>query len=220
MKSRSSAHIPPPRTLRSGASGKARGFSLIEVLVAIVVLSFGMLGVVGLQAYAIQANRDARLQAQAANLARELAEMIRGNKAVGAKTATSDNPYLVNLSGTMATAPTEYCLSVSNATNGCTSAAAVASAEMTEWLARLRAELPGARVVVCFDSAPYDSNGKGQWTCTNSTDGIAVIKLGWTRNTTNRSGASGTAFFETATDSGSVPSLIFPVSSGNSQGDV
>ncbi|WCM94476.1 type IV pilus modification protein PilV [Acidovorax sp. NCPPB 2350] len=195
-----------------------RGFSLIEVLVAIVVLSFGMLGVVGLQAYAVQANRDARMQAQAANLARELAEMMRGNKAVGAKSTTADNPYLVSLSGTMSSGPSEYCMIVSNASTGCTSATAVAAAEMTEWLTRLRAELPGARVVVCFDSAPYDSSGKGQWGCTTSSDGIAVIKIGWTRNSTDRS-ATGTDVIQTATQQGSVPSLIFPVTSGNSQGD-
>ena len=38
---------------------------MVEVLVAIVILAFGMLGTVGMQAFAIQANRDARLQAQA-----------------------------------------------------------------------------------------------------------------------------------------------------------
>ncbi|CAM4099441.1 type IV pilus modification protein PilV [Paracidovorax anthurii] len=199
-----------------------RGFSLIEVLVAIVVLSFGMLGVVGLQAYAVQANRDARMQAQAANLARELAEMMRGNKAVGAKPgvpgSTPDNPYIVDLSGTMSSGPSEYCMIVSNASTGCTTAKAVAAAEMTEWLTRLRAELPGARVVVCFDSAPYDSSGKGQWDCTPSSSGIAVIKIGWTRNSTDRS-ATGTAVIQTATQQDSVPSLIFPVTSGNSQGD-
>lgn len=54
------------------------GFSLIEVLVAIVVLSFGLLGMVGLQAASLQANRDARLQSTAILLARDLAEAMRG----------------------------------------------------------------------------------------------------------------------------------------------
>ena len=70
---------------------KAGGFSLIEVLVAIVVLSFGMLGMVGMQAFALQANRDARIQGQAVVLARELAEMMRGNKVIGVKASASDN---------------------------------------------------------------------------------------------------------------------------------
>lgn len=210
---------PLQRLCKGHAVPEEQGFSLVEVLVSIVVLSFGMLGVVGLQAYSIQANRDARVQAQAANLARELAEMIRGNKVVGAKTATADNPYLGDFSGSMSSAPSEYCLSVSNASTGCSTAKAVASAEMTEWLARVRAELPGARVVVCFDNAPYDSNGKGEWDCpTTASNGIAVIKMGWTRNSTNRA-ATGQDVLETATGQGSAPALIFPVTSGNSQGD-
>lgn len=65
----------------------SRGFSLVEVLVAIVVLSFGLLGMVGMQAFALQANREARLQGQAAVLARELAEMMRGNKVLGSNPA-------------------------------------------------------------------------------------------------------------------------------------
>ncbi|MBY0409356.1 MAG: type IV pilus modification protein PilV, partial [Burkholderiaceae bacterium] len=74
----------------------AKGFTLIEVLVSIVVLSFGMLGMVGVQAFALQSNREARLQSQATNLARELAEMMRGNNQVGIQTATADNPYLIS----------------------------------------------------------------------------------------------------------------------------
>ena len=68
-----------------------KGFSLIEVLISIIILSFGLLGMVGLQAAALQANRDARLQSVATTLGRELAEKMRGNKAVAVLLA---NPYL------------------------------------------------------------------------------------------------------------------------------
>ena len=40
-----------------------------------MVLSFGMLGIVGVQAFALQSNREARLQSHAVNLARELADL-------------------------------------------------------------------------------------------------------------------------------------------------
>ena len=59
---------------------KTSGFTLLEVLVSIVVLSFGLLGMVGLQAASLQANRDARLQSTAVVLARELAEMMRATR--------------------------------------------------------------------------------------------------------------------------------------------
>lgn len=189
---------------------RARGFTLIEVLVAILVLSFGMLGAVGMQAFAIQANRDARMQAQAANLARELAETMRGNKSIAALTGTA-NPYLVALtSAATGPASASYCLSVSNASSGCSDTTEVAKAQMTEWLKRLSTELPGARVTVCFDSAPYTSAGLGQWACTENTDGIAVIKIGWTRNVTDR-----TKTGADSVDRASTPSVIFPVTGGN-----
>lgn len=202
-----------PRPIR-----QSRGFTLVEVLVAIMVLSFGMLGLVGMQAFALQSNREARLQAQAAMLARELAEMMRGNKEIGVKTTTADNPYLVSLSsGSMVPATPSYCLSVGNASTGCTSATDIANAEMTDWLARVDNTLPGARVVICFDSAPYNSNGIPQWACTSSgatANEIAVIKIGWTRNSTDRS-KTGNDVLEQASSSGSVPYIIFPVTSGN-----
>lgn len=185
---------------------------MVEVLVAIVILAFGMLGTVGMQAFAIQANRDARLQAQAVVFARELAEMMRGNKEIAVKTTAAANPYLVT---SMTIASPNYCMRVANASTGCTSTLDVASAEMTDWLARVAAELPDARVTVCFDGAPYDSNGLPQWTC-NATgaDEIVFIKIGWTRTVTDKS-QTGSAALERANDSGSRPYVVVPVTSGN-----
>lgn len=194
-----------------------QGFTLIEVLVAIVVFSFGLLGMVGLQAAAMQANRESRMQNQATALARELAEMMRGNKNVAIKSAAADNPYLGEFAvGSLTLASPSYCLAVSNATNGCASAAAVASAQMTDWLARVDAALPGARVSVCFDSAPYDSSGMPQWTC-NATGAneIVFIKIGWTQGSTQRDATRDSAFVLASGNSGR-PNLAFPVTSGNS----
>ncbi len=184
-----------------------RGFSLVEVLVSIVVLSFGMLGMVGLQAAALQANRDAKFQSTAVNFARELAEMMRGNKEVSVLTA--GNPYVGNFAAPLAPNVASYCLNIASAATGCADTTAVANAQMTEWLARVDAELPGAKVVVCFDATPYDANGLPQWTCSSSGT-IAVVKIGWTRASLNRA-ASGSAAFERAT----IPSVISPVTPGS-----
>ena len=100
------------RLLRRRATG---GFTLVEVLVSIVVLSFGMLGIVGVQAFALQSNREARLQSQAVNLARELAEMMRGNNQIGIQSAAADNPYLMAATSPLAAATPSYCLRVGNA---------------------------------------------------------------------------------------------------------
>lgn len=191
----------------------AAGFSLIEVLVSIVVLSFGLLGMVGMQSAALKANREAKLQSTAVVLAREAADMIRGNKNVGVQTTVANNPYLGNFSNpdgatALELATPVYCLNVGS--TGCTTTTAVASAQMTEWLARVDAELPGARVRVCFDAAPYDANGLPQWDCTAGTDGVMVIKIGWTRGSTNRSAEIADAF-----DRATRPAVVLPVTPGN-----
>jgi len=191
-----------------------QGFSLVEVLVAIVVLSFGLLGMVGMQAFALQANREARLQGQAAVLARELAEMMRGNKGVGADPSTSTNFFLGSFAvGSLTMGSNASYCSGANTTSPCSTPADVAKAEMTDWLSRVNTELPGARVTICFDGAPYDSSGMPQWDCTaTGADEIAVIKIGWTRASTDRSKTSADAIESAASNP---PQLIFPVTSGN-----
>lgn len=186
------------------------GFSMVEVLVSIVILTFGMLGMVGMQAAALHSNRDARLQSAAAGLAREMADMIRGNKVVGA--LTTSNPYLGSFSSPLTFGTQSFCLNVA-ASSACSTATDVANAEMTEWLARVDAELPGARVVSCLDSAPFDASGLPQWDCTAGTNAVVVIKIGWTQGSTNKS-LTGAAALLRASDTGSVPLIVLPVSAG------
>jgi type IV pilus assembly protein PilV len=194
---------------KSTRIGKRNGFSLLEVLISILILSFGILGMVGLQAAALQANREARLQSVAGTLARELAEMMRGNKDIG--NLTSANPYLGNFSGTLAPATPSYCLNVATSTTACADATAIANAQMTEWLSRVEQDLPGARVSVCQDSAPFDGSGLPQWACTaTGTGATVVIKIGWTRGSTDRT-KTGSDALEKAT----IPSIVFPITPGS-----
>ncbi len=175
-----------------------------------VILSFGLLGMVGLQATALQANRQARIQATAGSLAHELAEMMRRNKDVGALPAT-DNPYLGHYdpSDARPTKPS-YCLNVAPLTTACSSATEIANAQLTEWLTRVRAELPNAYVRICVDSAPFDASGMPRFTCTGTGAGATtVIKIGWSRLSTNRSATGANAIEE-----GTVPSLVLPVTPG------
>lgn len=200
------------RLLREGRpSGHAqRGFSLLEVLVAVFVLSFGMLGMVGMQSFSLQANRQARLASTAAGLAREMAEMMKGNK--NQALLATNNPYFVDLSSTLTPPTASYCLSVSNASTGCTSATAIANAEMTEWLSRVSAELPGAKVQICFDNAPYDSNNLPQWGCNGTgADFVAYIKLAWSQTSTDRSDTGSAVTVQASTR----PIIMIPVTAGN-----
>jgi type IV pilus assembly protein PilV len=187
---------------------KAHGFSLLEVLISIIILSFGLLGMVGLQAAALQANREARLQSTAGSLARELAEMMRGNKDIGL--LTTANPYLGNFTSPLTPNTASYCLNVAASTS-CADTTAIANAQMTEWLSRVDSQLPGARVQICVDSAPFDAAGMAQWACTSSGTGAStVIKMGWTRGATDRSQTGANAL-----DRASTPALVLPITPGN-----
>lgn len=200
---------------RSPLNYRCGGFSLLEVLISIIILSFGLLGMVGMQAAAMQANKEARMQSTAVRMARELGEMMRGNKNVGVQTTTADNPYLI----TFKTADTVTAAATNCFTANCSSgtATALATFEVQDWLTRINTELPGARVKVCFDSTPYDSSGTPKWVC-DDTGGVAVIKIGWTRSSTNRA-ATGAAAFEKAvvssTEVAAPPSVVLTVSAGS-----
>lgn len=54
---------------------RTTGFALIEVLVAVLLFAIGILGLVGLQASMTQAQTDAKVRADAANLVDELAAL-------------------------------------------------------------------------------------------------------------------------------------------------
>jgi type IV pilus assembly protein PilV len=55
------------------------GFSIVEVLVALVVLSVGMLGIAGLYVTTLRASGSALYRTQAVSLASDMADRIRAN---------------------------------------------------------------------------------------------------------------------------------------------
>ena len=59
---------------------KNRGFSLIEMMVAMVVLSIGMLGIANLFVVTLQANSSATSRQLANNLLGDIADRIRSNR--------------------------------------------------------------------------------------------------------------------------------------------
>lgn len=195
------------------------GFSLLEILVSIVILSFGVLGAVGLQAASLQANREARMQSTGVRLADEVAELLQGNHTIANLADTSQNPYLIDRSsGDSADLPT---CGIPEA-DPCTTSTQIAQRDIDEWWARLNSTtqsgLSGARAVICFDSTPYDDNGLPQWEC-NNTGNTLAIKIGWTRTSTLRAtsdeDASSTAHANTgAFDHALRPSVVIPVTPG------
>ena len=71
--------------------GRSGGISLIEVLVVLVLFSFGLIGMVGLQARAVQTSVGAEDSNRAALLANEIASAMWGSNSVNLSTATLAN---------------------------------------------------------------------------------------------------------------------------------
>lgn len=64
---------------------RSGGFTLIEVLIALVIMSVGMLGIAGLYVHSMQAGRTSLFRHNAVTLAGDVADRIRANpKAVAA----------------------------------------------------------------------------------------------------------------------------------------
>jgi type IV pilus assembly protein PilV len=199
---------PPVQRWRQNCSDES-GFSIIEVLVAIIILSIGMLGAVGMQTTAMQSNKETRNQAAATTFARDLAERMRGNNAVAVRKSNSPggNPYLFDMT---LTAPGDVSIPSRNCftdANGCPIKEDAASWDVFDWQSRVQQELPNPRVKVCFDKDPFDSTGTSRWACTDEGD-IAVLKISWNRNNTG-----GKLVF--TGDAGNTPALVMPLTAGN-----
>jgi type IV pilus assembly protein PilV len=59
---------------------RQRGITLVEVLVALVVMSIGLLGISSLYLETLRANRTAQLRGQAIDLVNDIADRIRANR--------------------------------------------------------------------------------------------------------------------------------------------
>lgn len=212
------ANPPLKHTFKVRKTRPSQGFTLLEILVAIVVLSFGLLGMVGIQAMALKSNSDAKQQSTAVLLGVEYSEMMRGNKAIATGLTAAVNPYLIaDFTGESIASAPENCAGSA----GCTTTFNVAAWEKVDWLTRVKDTFPGARVQVCYDDAPYTSGGLPQWGCSGvaALGGTISIKIGWNRQSTNSdrsTAAAREAAFDLSTGENSRPSVIYVVTPGSS----
>jgi type IV pilus assembly protein PilV len=132
-----------------------RGITMVESLVALVVLSVGMLGIAGLHLASLKTGRTALLRTQAVNLVNDMADRIRANPR--ARDAYDSGDY--------AAAPaTHDCVTVSNC-----SSAELAEDDLARWLAQVDATLPAAVAAIDFVAAaatgrPDQYSVSVQWT--------------------------------------------------------
>lgn len=66
--------------IKAGTGTRVRGFTLLEVLVALIVLSIGLLGLSGLQTTGLRGNHSALLRSEATILANDILDRMRANR--------------------------------------------------------------------------------------------------------------------------------------------
>ncbi len=70
-------------TMKMRTSAGQRGFSLVEVLIALIIMSVGMLGIAGLYVQSMQAGRTSLFRHHAVTLASDVGDRIRANPRAG-----------------------------------------------------------------------------------------------------------------------------------------
>ena len=122
-----------------------RGVSLVEALVALVVMSIGMLGIAGLYIESVKANRSAFLRTQAVALAYDMADRIRANRLAG-------NSYALALGANPP--PQHNCVAGVNCSED-----DLAEDDVWRWVNTVRAVMPSQGAVppqtgMLFNAAP------------------------------------------------------------------
>jgi type IV pilus assembly protein PilV len=114
------------------ASRAQAGFTLVEVLIAMVVLAFGLLGLAGLKVTSMSHSANANLRATAAIYANDMFDRLRAN------------PQRAKITNA-------YDLALTDATP--TASADVAVTDLRQWRLLLGDNLPGGTGAVAVDAA-------------------------------------------------------------------
>lgn len=110
---------------------KQRGFSLLEVLITLMIMSYGLLGIAGIITNSIKNNQSSYSRSQASLLANDIIDRMRSNK-----TTAEKSPYAYNLP-----------------LGGTPSGNGVSLNDLTDWQESLAATLPSGTGSISLDGA-------------------------------------------------------------------
>ena len=173
----------------------AKGFTLVEVLVAMFVLAVGALGAAATQATVARLREQAALESEAVQLAASLSARMLANPAQMALPDAA-NPYLqldYDADDGAPDAPPMQCFGAA----GC-NAASLAQFDLYETAQRVHQAFPGGRIAVCRDATVWNPALQApDWDCVSSAQAPIVIKLGWRMHARQGQPASGAHAFVT-----------------------
>ena len=155
------------------------GFSLLEVLIALLVLSIGLIGLAGMLVVSVRTNHSAYLRTQASFLAQSMADRMRAN-VLGVWKVAYDGTYNASTGGSTTTT----CLN----TTLC-GYAGVATRDGLIWSNQLASFLPNPTgTITCKTPAIAPSADKLVQRPPYST--TCDITIAWSESTLNKSGSA------------------------------
>lgn len=140
---RAPAPTVPGARARSGVASRARqaGFSLVEVLIAMLVMGFGLLGLAMMQTLSVRYAQSSNYRTQATHLAYDLFDQIRANRALASQFLAIDRASFGAETGRQCSRPLAYVGPAASA---------------ARWKCQVRAALgPGAYAVVAQEGARW-----------------------------------------------------------------
>jgi type IV pilus assembly protein PilV len=158
----------------------SRGFSLIEVMVAVLIISIGLLGVAKMQALSLSNTGNSRLRALAAIEAGSIASTMQADRGYWTTTTVVGTDVTATIAGPTVTNASDGTLSTPQTCSGTTancSVAQMASYDLQNWATNLNAVIPS-------DGVTIDCNlptATGNVTCT--------IVVTWIENLVNSNSA-------------------------------
>ncbi len=132
---------------------RVAGFTLMEVLVTVVILSIGLLGVAGLQLNSLRGNQNALEVAAAVALVLDGADRVRANLPAVRNSSTGD--FLA----TQLYAQIDAAGSDPGCESSACTPAQIVQKDAFEWITAVKAQLPGGVGVICQDNTPNDGRG-------------------------------------------------------------
>lgn len=151
---------------------KQSGYSLVEVLVATVIIAVGILGIAGLQVISIQQNRSALFRAEATKHAANILDRIRVNKLVAYGPVTLADAPATSLN----------CRDTGTAASSCTRDQ-MKTFDLTWWKCSINQLNADGTLISACDALGFKltdnhlPDGKGSITSTTATVHTATLKL-------------------------------------------
>jgi len=149
-----------------------KGFTLIEVMIAIVIFSFGLLGVAGVMTVSVKNNHNGYMRSQAVILAQSVVDMMRRNH-----WAVWQNAYNGTFSGVIDTR--------SICSSGACNCTEIANRDTAKWGSMISQSLPASQgVIACAPIGVAGADGA----CGRAETpylGVCTITITWNESNQN-----------------------------------